>query len=65
RNFDNPPGAANTMRKDLKSIADVVATHGIAIAITEQALGIYDDTDAYGDGEEDISAIIGYFDRQA
>ncbi len=65
RNFDNPLGTANTMRKDLKSIVDVAAVRGITIPMVEQALGIYDDMDRCGDGEKDISAIIDYFDRQA
>ncbi len=65
RNFGHPLGAANTMRKDLESIVDVAATRGITIPMTEQALGIYDDTDAHSDGEKDISAIIDYFNRQA
>ncbi len=64
RDFDNPLGTANTMRKDLESIVDVAAARGITIPMVEQALGIYDDMDRYGDGEKDISAIIDYFDRQ-
>ncbi len=63
REFENPLGTTDTMLKDLKSVAEVAHHSGAKLPMTSRALEIMQEAQAHGDGDRDISTIIGYFDR--
>ena len=59
--FEDPLGTTNTMIKDLVSVADVGKAAGAHLPMTRNALDIMQKSEADGDGEKDISAIIRCF----
>lgn len=63
RNFADSLGATDTMLKDLVSVTEVAAQTSAKIPMTVQSLNILQDTSDNGDGPNDISTIIRFFDR--
>lgn len=60
RDYNNPFGTTNSMLKDLKTVLDV--GRGATLPFARTAVEVMERTAANGDGENDISTIVKYFD---